>query len=105
SMPIIGLRERIPGPIGHFCVNKNDPDALVTVIGLTPDVPIALRIVARASRFLKPRMLVRSVVENQLNDDPHPSLVGGGEERLEIFKPAIAWVDGGIVRNVVAIVS
>src|SRR5882724_6990236 len=105
SMPIIGLRERIPSPIGHFCVNKNDPDPWITVIGLTPDVPIALRILARASRFLEPRMLVGGVIQNQFDDDPHPSIVSCGEERLEIFKRAIAWVDGGVVRNVVTVVS
>ena len=49
AMPIIGLRERIPSPIRHFCINENDPDPFIVVIGFTPDVPIALWILARAS--------------------------------------------------------
>src|SRR6266446_1628789 len=50
-------------------------------------------------------MLIRSVVQNQFDDDSHSSVVSCGEECLEVFKQTIAWVDCGIVRNVVAIVS
>ena len=63
AVPVIGFRNRVPGPIRHFRVEKNDAGVLVTVVGVAPDVPIALGIVAGTARLLKPRVLIGGVIE------------------------------------------
>src|SRR5271165_7378184 len=46
AMPVVGLGDGVPGPVGHLGVEKDDSCATVTRVGVAPDVPIAPRIVA-----------------------------------------------------------
>src|SRR5258706_6690868 len=62
AMPIVGFRNRVPSPVRRFCVEKNDSCSLVPRLGITPDVPITPWIVPRASRLLKPRVLIGCVI-------------------------------------------
>src|ERR1700676_2928325 len=72
SVPVIGLRNGIPGPVGSLCVDKNDSYALITSVRLTPYVPVPFGVFAGASRLLKPRVLVRCVIQDHFDDDPYP---------------------------------
>ncbi len=105
AVPVIGFRDRVPRPVGHFRVQKNDAGVLVAVVGVAPHIPIALGIVARAARFLKPRVLVRGVIQHQLDDHPDSALVRGFQERLEIIQLAVIRMDGGVVGDIVAVVA
>ena len=41
AMPIIGLSDRIPGPVGGFEVFEDDACFLIFLLVVTPDVEIA----------------------------------------------------------------
>jgi len=43
AMPVVRLRQRVPGPIGCLGVGENDARAEVFLVGVAPDVEVALR--------------------------------------------------------------
>jgi len=43
AMPVVGLGDRIPGPVGVFRVGKDDARAEIFLVGVAPYVEIALR--------------------------------------------------------------
>src|SRR5207302_175158 len=57
-----------------------------------------------ATGLLEPRMLVGSVVDDQLGDDPQAASVGDVEKRFEIVERAVGRVDGGVIGDIVPIV-
>ena len=59
----------------------------------------------RSARALKPGVLVRSVVDHQLGDDPQPALVSLLYEALELFERAVFWVHSGEVGDVISVVA
>src|SRR6266705_5859710 len=69
SMPVVGIRNGIPGPVGRFCVDKNDPHALIKSVRLTPYVPVPFAVFTGTSRLSKPGVLVRSMVQDHFDDD------------------------------------
>src|SRR5216684_4296823 len=69
---------------------------------VAPDVPVALRICARRTRFLKPRMLVRSVIRNKIHDHSNVALLGFTDHPIKISKRAVERIDGGVIRDIVA---
>src|ERR1700674_5605440 len=105
SVPVIGLRNGIPGPVGGLCVNENDPHALITSVRLTPYVPVPFGIFAGASRLFKPGVLVRGMIQDHFDDDTYPPNMSGRQERLEILKRSITRMNRNIIRDVVTIVA
>src|SRR5262249_26531328 len=70
--------------------------------GIAPDIPVALRRLSRAPRFLKPGVPVGAVVRHIVEDDLDAAAMGGGHERVEIRQAAEDRIDGGEVRDVIA---
>src|ERR1700722_10781114 len=97
SVPVVGLRNGIPSPVGGLCVYKNDADSLITKVRLTPYVPVPFGVFAGASRFSKPGMLVRSMIEDHFDDDAHPPIVSREQERLEILKRSVAGMNRRVI--------
>ena len=106
AMPVEGFRGVVPGPVGFFCVGEDDAGVFVDLVGVGPDVEVAF---GRAGRSvaggLEPGVLVGGVVDDELDEDLHVALVGGGEEELEVVDGAVAGVDVGVVGDVVAVVA
>ena len=105
AVPIEGFRNRVPGPVGRLSIKKDDAGARVAAVGITPDVPIAARIVLRTSRLLKPGMLIRGVIQDHFDDDPDAPLVGRVEKLPEILQCSVAGMDGVVIGDVVAVVA
>ncbi len=85
AVPVVGLRGLIPGPVGFFGVRKDDARVLVALIGVGPDIHVALRRAGgRKPRGFEPRMLIAGVVDDQLDHDLHAALMRGFKEGLEI---------------------
>ena len=106
TMPVIGLRLRIPGPVRLLGVQKNDAGIEEFLIGIAPDVIVAPRRARRgAPRALEPGVLVRGVVDHQLGDDAQPAPVRLANKALEIGHAAIGRVDVLVVGDVVAVVA
>ena len=67
-VPVIRLRDWIPGPVRELGVDEDDADAAIPIVGVTPDVPVASRVVSGAAGFDEPRVLIGRVVEDELDD-------------------------------------
>ena len=89
-VPVVGLRDRIPGPVRQLGVDEDDANAAVAVVGVAPDVPVAARIVRRAARLDEPGVLIRRVIQDELDDDAQSARVRLVQERLEILERAVA---------------
>ena len=85
SVPVVGLRLAIPGPVRMLEVLEDDPSLLVLLGGVAPHVEVALLAARRrAPRALKPRVLVGRVVQDQLGHDPQPAAVGLLQEMAKV---------------------
>ncbi len=104
-VPVVGLRHRIPRPVRELGVDEDDADAAVAIVGVAPHVPVAARIVGGAARLLKPRVLIRRVIEDQLDDHAQPEGVRVLEELGEVLQRAVAGMDARVVRDVVPVVA
>src|SRR5262245_32791424 len=104
-VPVELARLLVPGPVRPLGVEKNYPRAGVFQVRLAPDVPVALRRIDRTARFAEPGVLVRSVVEHQVDDHPHAARVRRVEEILEIVERAVFREDRIVIRDVVAAVA
>src|SRR5690606_23021414 len=68
-MPVVLLRDRVPRPVRRFRVREDDPGLRKLLVGVAPDVEVALRGARRRmTRSLKPRVLIRRVVHDELGD-------------------------------------
>ena len=105
-VPVVRARDRIPGPVRSLGVAEDQPDAGVLLVVVAPDVVIALaRPARRLPCRLKPRVLIRGVVDDQLGDDAQPARVGFAQELPEVLQRAVRLVDAFIVPDVVAVVA
>ncbi len=78
--------------------------ALALRFFIRPDVPVALGGVG-VLRLNEPRVLRRSVVEHQIDDDSDATLVGLLDEPFEVLVGPILRVDLVVVRDVVAVIA
>ena len=69
-----------------------------------PDVPVAERRVRIAPRRLEPGMLVRRVVDHEIDDHPDAALLGRVGELDEIAERAVGGVDAVVIADVIAVV-
>src|SRR5437868_10298676 len=93
-MPVILLRNFVPGPVGFFGVCKDDPNPFKVLVGIAPDVHVALgRAFRGKAGSLKPWVLVAGVVDDELDHDLHTALMGSIEDLLEIVQGAVTGID------------
>src|SRR5690606_39168123 len=79
-------------------------DALLVVVA--PDVELARRRTGRrAPRLLKPRMLIRGVIDDELRDDFQPASMRFGDEVPEIVQRSVVGMDVAVVGDVVAVIA
>ena len=79
-VPEVLLAHRVPGPVGRLGVDEDDPRVLVQLVGVGPDVEVAVRALGVAADCLEPRVLVAGVVHDEVDDHPHAALVRLVEE-------------------------
>ena len=106
AVPEVLLGHRVPGPVGFLGIEKDDPRALVLVVGVGPDVEIARRrALLRLAGALEPGVLVGRVIDDQLGDHPQPTLVRFGDEAPRVGHAAVVGVDVLVFGNVIAVVA
>ena len=106
AVPVIGLRFRIPGPVGFLGIGENDARIAVLLIGVAPNVEVPLHGTGWSlAGPLKPRVLIRRVIDDELNQHLQIALVRGVQERLEIVHRSVAGMDVVVVRNVVTVIA
>ncbi len=69
---------------------------------IAPHVPVALGGVAPGPGVEEPGVLVRGVVRDPVERDPHAEVVGVGDQSVELGEVAEGGVDVAVVGNVVA---
>ncbi len=69
---------------------------------IAPEVPVPVRIVPGFARFLEPAVLVRGVVEHQVEDYADAAPVGFIQQALKVLHGAKAGIDGVVVGHIVA---
>ena len=104
AVPEVLPGDRVPGPVGGLGVAEDDPRPLVDLVGVAPDVVVALGGVRVAPGLLEPGMLVGSVVDHEVGDDPDAAGVGGLGQRLEVGDGADRGMDLAEIGDVVAVV-
>src|SRR5262249_24753479 len=106
AVPIIGAGDRIPGPVGFLGVVEDDARAEIALIAVAPDIPIArVGMRSAAPGALEPRMLIRGVVDDELDDDPQPATAGFAHEPAKVAHRAEVGVDPAIIGDVVTVVA
>ena len=88
AVPEVLAGDRVPAPVRLLGVLEDDADALVLLVGVAPDVVVAVRRVRVAPGLLEPRMLVGGVVEDQVGDDADAARVGRLGQGLEVLDGA-----------------
>ena len=105
AVPVVGLGDRIPGPVRGLGVDEDDPRLAEALIRVAPQVVVAVRRLGRPPRRLEPGMLIRGVVHHEVRDDAEAVGMGGLEEALEVGRRPVVGMDRAIVRHVVAVVA
>ena len=95
----------IPGPVGSFHVSENDADFGVALGVIAPDIEIAIGARGIRAGSLEPWVIGAGVVERQVRHDAHVTAVQLRNELFKILHRAIIWVDGIVVRDIVAIIA
>jgi hypothetical protein len=106
TVPVVRLRDVVPGPVGFLGVGEDDAGSAVASGIVAPDVEIALaRSLRRAPRGLKPGMLIRRMVDDELGDHAQPVPVCLAHEQLKVSTGPVGRMHVGVVGHVIAVVS
>ncbi len=105
TMPVVGPGAVVPGPVRGLRVDEDDPGVGVPVLGVRPDVVVAVRRVRRRAGGLEPGMLVGGVIEDEVHDHVHPQVVSPGDQLADVVDRAVGGQDGVVVLDVVAAVA
>src|SRR5271165_2021652 len=104
-VPEIGFGNRIVGPIAYLVIFEDYSRFLIFLGIMRPHIVITPRVSRRCSaRFLKPDMLIASVVQYELGDHAQAVFVGSIQKALKIIQRPIGRVYGEIIGDVVSIV-
>ena len=106
AVPIVLLRNVVPGPVRLFGVGEDDADAVIHLVRVTPHIHFALgRILWRMPRRLEPRVLIRGVIDDKFNHHLHVAGVGCIQKFLKIADRPITRVDVCVIRNVIPVIT
>jgi len=106
AMPVVGLGDRIPGPVRFLGVAEDDARPGILLIVVAPDVPAArIRAGLAAAGALEPGMSIGGVVDDQLYDDPQLASLRFLHEAPEVLHCAEVGIDQAIIRDVVAVIA
>ncbi len=106
AVPIVGLGDRIPGPVRGLRVDEDDSRLKIFLIGVAPDIVVAVhRARLGGAGALEPAVLIGGVVDHQLGDHPQATRVRGLDEAPEIPQRAEGWIDVAVLGDVVAVVA
>ncbi len=106
TVPEVLAGDRVPGPVGLFGVEEDDPRAVVLLIVIRPHIKVARRRTGLGlARPLEPRVLIRGVVDDQLGDHPQTPLVRLGDKALGVGHGPVVAVYAAVFGNVVTVIA
>ena len=105
AVPVIGLHLVVPGPVRCLGIGEDDARAEVLLIGVAPDVEVALRGTGRrGAGRLEPGVLIGRVVDDKFGDHLQSEPMRLVQHRAKIVERAELRMDILIVGDVVAVV-
>ncbi len=104
AVPVVLAAYGVVGPVGRLGVDEDDPGVRVLLVGVAPDVEVAVRTVGVGARGLEPRVLVAGVVHDEVGDHSDAALVRLVDQADEVPQVAELREDLHIVGNVVSAV-
>ena len=106
AVPVVGSGNVVPRPVRHLEVLEDDAGVLIALVGLAPDVEVAIG-TARlgVARPLEPRVLIGGVVADQLVDHAHAPAMCFLDETVHVTQLSEERIHVGVVRDVVAVVA
>ena len=75
-------------PVRLFRVDEDDAVVRILLVGVVPDVVVAVRAVGIFPGLLEPLVGVRGVVDGQVDDDAHVAFVSLGHQIFELLQRA-----------------
>ena len=105
AVPVVLAADGVVRPVRDLGVDEDDPGVAVGLVGVRPDVVVAVGPVRVLARGLEPGMVGRGVVHDQVDDHAHPALVRRLDEGAEVLDRAVVGVDPVEVCDVVAAVA
>ncbi len=105
AVPEVLLPHGVPRPVGRLGVDEDDPSVLVELVGVGPDVEVAVGSLGVLPAGLEPRVLVTGVVHDEVDDHADVALVRLVEQVVEVLDGAALGKDVGVVGDVVATVA
>ncbi len=106
AVPVVGLGDRIPRPVGALEVGEDDARLGVLLRAVAPHVVVALRAARRGvAGALEPCVVRRGVVEHQLGDHAQAPLVGLVEQLRHVVDAPVRGVHAHVVGDVIAAVA
>ena len=92
-MPIVGMRDRVPSPVGGLGIREVDAGLDELLAGCAPDIEVALRAARRRPPCsLEPGVLIGGVVDDQFDNDPDATRVCRLDESAEVVERAVGWL-------------
>ena len=95
----------VPGPDAVLRVGEHDLGLRLGGRLVGPDVVVAERRGGGGSGRAEPRMTVRGVVHDEVDDDPHAAVLRRADQADEVAERAKPLVHAVVVRDVVAVVA
>ena len=95
----------VVGPVGLLGVHEDDAGVVVAGVVVGPHVEVPVGALGVRAGGLEPGMGIRGVVDDHVDDDADPALMGLVDQLAEVLHRSVARVDGRVVGDVVAAVA
>lgn len=105
AVKIPGFRNLIAAPRGLLHPWKDYSCVCLRGFALRPDIPIAAGRCRITSGLLEPWVLVRGMVDDEVDQNPDATLFAAMRELNEVAQCAIARIDTVVVGNIVTAVA
>ena len=100
---VVLLRHWVPLPVGGFEMTEQHRGVAVTRRVITPDIHIVFRAaLGGPAGPLEPRVQITGVIQHQVENDPHPLVMGRGQKAMKCRQIAEFGMNPGEIRDVVA---
>src|SRR5438270_13363190 len=104
-MEVVRPRVGVVVPGGLLHAGKDYAGSTILGLLLGPDEPVAVFGIGIFARGLKPRVLVGSMVDDEIDEHAHAALTAAVRELDEVAQRAITRIDAIVVGDVVAVVE